>query len=300
MYFLFLGICFLLSNTIWATSLHVERLESQPGATQAGSLAYWQVNDFEGVEFPIHVIRVDLKAPEIRVSVSAESPAKDPDSGKAITREPKAAAHDAGMVAAINANAFAEGSGVLSRIAGVAPGKAVELYGDAMANGVFFPGKFDPYAGSLWSDADNVIHVAELEEGALAKMPGVTNAVTGFHQLIRNSKVLDWGAAEDENAQRIARTAAGISNKNEFLYLVVAEGKHGVFSKSGFTEPAIARFMASLGCVEALMFDGGGSSSMVADFGDGLELVNHPADRLTRPVPVMLGVVGIGEEARSK
>lgn len=293
-----LGVYFVFSSILLAAAPLVERVESNPGSNETGPLVYWQVDGFEEVKFPIHVIRVDLKSSGLKVVASAVAPTGNADSDKALTRLPKAAARDAGMIAAINANAFMEDAGALSRITGVAPGKAVELLGEAVAQGVFFPGRFDPYGASLWCDSSNAIHIGELPEGALAAKPGVTDAVSGFHQLIRDGELLNWGAKEEDDAQRIARTAAGVSRNGNFLYLVVAEGKHGVFSKSGFTEPAIARFMMNLGCSDALMLDCGGSSSMVADFGDGLKLLNRPADRLPRPVPVMLGIVV--EEGRSE
>ncbi len=65
--------------------------------------------------------------------------------------------------------------------------------------------------------------------------------------------------------QPYARTAVGLLPNGHWLFVVV-DSPHKLFSsKQGMTIPELARFMADLGCVEALNLDGGGSSTMVVN-----------------------------------
>lgn len=66
------------------------------------------------------------------------------------------------------------------------------------------------------------------------------------------------------------RSAIGLMRNGHWVFVVV-EGKDG-FQDRGMTIVNLARFMAFLGCVEALNLDGGGSSTL---FIQG-KIVNHP------------------------
>ncbi len=123
--------------------------------------------------------------------------------------------------------------------------------------------------------------------GFLSYPVDVAEGATGFGRLVHVDGLLSRGSSE--NPQPMARTAIGFDKSGRWLYLVVAEGRH-FFSRTGYTMGQMARFMHNIGCNQAMLFDTGGSSVMVSDFGDGLEQVSSPADFLTRPIPVMIGV----------
>lgn len=79
------------------------------------------------------------------------------------------------------------------------------------------------------------------------------------------------------------RTAIGYTANNEVIILVV-EGRHPGIAE-GATLPQLARILSSLGCIEALNLDGGGSTSLMA----GNQPTISPSDKKgPRPVPAVL------------
>ena len=69
------------------------------------------------------------------------------------------------------------------------------------------------------------------------------------------------------------RTAIGYNKDKSELILVAADGRRADYSM-GMTLLELAEFMSSMGCYDALNFDGGGSTTMVVKD----ELVNSPSD----------------------
>jgi len=89
--------------------------------------------------------------------------------------------------------------------------------------------------------------------------------------------------------QRRARTAVGFTDDNKVIMLVVDFGRivDGVIY-TGMTLPEVADLMLSLGAVEAMNLDGGGSSTMSVDG----RLINRPNGTTTqRSVPSILSIV---------
>jgi exopolysaccharide biosynthesis protein len=80
------------------------------------------------------------------------------------------------------------------------------------------------------------------------------------------------------SAERHARTMAGIDRRGRLL-LVTADGVPGV--SEGLTLSEEAALMRSLGAVDAMNLDGGGSTSFVVNG----QTINHPSDA-TGPRPV--------------
>lgn len=79
------------------------------------------------------------------------------------------------------------------------------------------------------------------------------------------------------------RTAIGYTANNDVIILAV-EGRHPGTAE-GATLPQLARILHSLGCVEALNLDGGGSTSLMA----GNQATIQPSDKKgPRPVPAVL------------
>jgi hypothetical protein len=104
-------------------------------------------------------------------------------------------------------------------------------------------------------------------------------AITGNKILIRDG-VID--VVDDREMH--PRTAIGIDRETNQLLLLVVDGRQS-FSR-GYTMVELANRMIDLGADEALNFDGGGSSTMVAKRSDGkVTVVNHPSDGAQRWVP---------------
>lgn len=117
------------------------------------------------------------------------------------------------------------------------------------------------------------------DEGAELWSP--VNAIAAGPRLVENGKnvaeinywkeVLDSGGTAGMSRQ--PRTAAGITADNR-LILIVCDGRN-MRGSAGFTLPELADKLISLGAVNALNFDGGGSSEMVGKDG---AVLNRPSD----------------------
>jgi exopolysaccharide biosynthesis protein len=64
----------------------------------------------------------------------------------------------------------------------------------------------------------------------------------------------------------------------------VADGRSSV--SAGLTLNELASYLQKLGAVQAVNFDGGGSSEMVLDG----RIMNRPSDGAERPVSIALGI----------
>jgi hypothetical protein len=82
------------------------------------------------------------------------------------------------------------------------------------------------------------------------------------------------------------RTAVGFTATNHVI-LLVADGRQA--GTSGVTLPDLAQIMISLGCVEAMNLDGGGSTQMAAKTAPGYQYVDIPSE--SRDVPTILAAV---------
>ncbi len=82
-------------------------------------------------------------------------------------------------------------------------------------------------------------------------------------------------------------TAVGISRDGKHALLVVFDGRYsGPFRSRGVTSVQAAYFLLAHGAYQAMMFDGGGSSEMVARFSGhrGVSVVNYPSEGGERPL----------------
>jgi hypothetical protein len=88
-----------------------------------------------------------------------------------------------------------------------------------------------------------------------------------------------------------ARTLVGWSNGGERLLLVVVEDKPGT-DMHGLDSNQAARMMADLGANQAFLFDGSGSSEMLARLRGhpGMSLRTYPADGIERAMPLGFGI----------
>lgn len=120
----------------------------------------------------------------------------------------------------------------------------------------------------------------------------IRNAVGGGSVLVKDGK-----RAEFTNivSGTHPRTAAGIDESGETLYLVTVDGRQTAMA--GMTQTALADYMISLGAFSAINLDGGGSTTMVARDGKTgqPEVVNTPSEGSLRAVSTALGVRYVGE-----
>ena len=74
------------------------------------------------------------------------------------------------------------------------------------------------------------------------------------------------------------RTAIGISGEGNKLVIVVVDGRQPLYSQ-GATMSELAEIMLFYGADTAMNLDGGGSSTLVAEKGLGVKVLNSPIDR---------------------
>ena len=81
------------------------------------------------------------------------------------------------------------------------------------------------------------------------------------------------------------RTGIGMVEPCEYYILTAGSGGY----RGGLTFDDVQSIFKDLGCQYARTLDGGGSSTLVFNDGNGAKLVNTPAGRTERPVPDFLG-----------
>ncbi len=213
----------------------------------------------------VHVTRVDMSDPDLRIVASRESERGLPVSEFARRNN---------AIVAINTDYFTKDFQPI----GLAVGPCGKWSGtnDTKREGVVAVG--DGRA-EIYTQA----HVLDQPE------PWMEAVVSGWPMLVRNCVALTSARLPGSDAFTRAphpRTAIGISEDGMTLYFVVADGRReGV---PGLTLARLADFMADeLGVCAAMNLDGGGSSAMWVDD----EIVNRPSDGSERRVAIHLGVV---------
>lgn len=128
----------------------------------------------------------------------------------------------------------------------------------------------------------------EMTDGAGLAMSGqIDSAIGGSHRLLRNGTVTV--AANAAGGKPNPRTVAGVKADGTLLLVTIDGREVGV--SAGATLAEAARYLATLGAVDAVNLDGGGSTTMIVDG----ELRNRPRggakdDVTERPVSNGIGI----------
>ena len=121
--------------------------------------------------------------------------------------------------------------------------------------------------------------------------PETLNAVAGRELLVSNGRATDQKFAADEE-KPYPRVAIGIDRQGTKLWLMIIDGKQPLYSE-GVTKLELSQLMAKLGVDTAINLDGGGSTTLVVDTGNGATLLNAPIHAKVpmneRPVANQLG-----------
>jgi hypothetical protein len=123
----------------------------------------------------------------------------------------------------------------------------------------------------------------------------IYTAISGMSWLVKDKKVV-----EDLNDVREApRTAVGVDGPGTRLIMIVVDGRQPFYS-DGATIAELAELMLYYGGDNAIMLDGGGSSTLVIDWpGQGPRVMNSPIDNYIpgreRPVGNHLGIFAAGK-----
>lgn len=115
----------------------------------------------------------------------------------------------------------------------------------------------------------------------------IKNAVGGSTFLVKDGEIAEFTY---KTSGVNPKTAAGIDESGETLYLVTVDGRSQ--EARGMTQTELAQFMIELGAYTAIDFDGGGSTTMVAKLpdSDGIQVINSPSGGTQRNVANALGI----------
>ena len=118
----------------------------------------------------------------------------------------------------------------------------------------------------------------------------VYNAISGDRMIVLKGK-----AVEDlDEVELEPRTALGINRNGRYLYIIVVDGRQPLYS-NGATYVELAELLIEQGAYAAMAMDGGGSSTLVIEGGNGQpKILNSPIDNYIpgreRPVGNHLGI----------
>ncbi|MDD4188980.1 MAG: phosphodiester glycosidase family protein, partial [Eubacteriales bacterium] len=116
----------------------------------------------------------------------------------------------------------------------------------------------------------------------------VQMAVTGGSLILKNGVIPS--SFSNSSPGRNPRTAMGVSRNGKELIMVTVDGRQN--SSIGLTQTELAELMIRLGAYNAVNFDGGGSTAMVARLAGNIsaEVVNSPSEGVLRRVANAVGV----------
>ncbi len=120
------------------------------------------------------------------------------------------------------------------------------------------------------------------ESGDRVNTKELRTAIGGRNMIVHKGLPYELEKNNDFGTTSHPRTLAGVMEDGTMV-LAVVDGRRSSYS-NGAPLAAAARFMISLGCVDAVNLDGGGSSTMVIRNGDNYDVKNNPSDGSPRKV----------------
>jgi hypothetical protein len=206
----------------------------------------------------IYALVVDLTAPGVKLQATTSAQRG---------RTPSSFAKLIGAQAAVNGDFF-NGS---YKTSGLAVGGGVK-WADTSDTGTYGNFAFDtaPLAPRVELYAPSLV---------VAAQPWMKGVVSGRPLVLHTGVVQSSTASICAGNVRHPRTAVGYSADKKKLIIAVVDGR--ATAAIGMTCPEVGALLKSLGAVEGMNFDGGGSSAMYVQ---GLGVVNHPSDGAERVV----------------
>lgn len=220
---------------------------------------------FEGIEMaratlevpvPMAVVslRIDLEAEGLRFFVT---PQNGDAPGETDSRIPSAFLEEFGCQVAVNASPFSPVTSI--------QGQPQDVLGLSVSDGDAYSTPHGDW-GALVIDKENRVRCIRQTESAA----DAHNAVGGFELIV------EGGAVIGPQDVRHPRTGVGVSEDGRRLYVVVIDGRQANYSL-GATQAELAEWLRQLGAYSAVNLDGGGSTTLVLDDGQGgAKVVNRP------------------------
>jgi exopolysaccharide biosynthesis protein len=239
----------------------------------------------ENPPLQLHVVKIDLRNPEISIHVSRGGP--DPDgSGPWTTKleTVRAMADRDNLDIAVNGDYFynRDTKQVFGQLIKYPLGSPASLVGTAMTDGVLWSmggdGGTGGARGSLAVDDKGHVRIETFK-----RFP------SGTRQIISGDLILTRGVPNITKKEPPApRTAVGVDRNGTTLFLVVVDGRRPDFS-AGLSRNEMASELIRLGCFSALGLDGGGSTTLVMrDPHGSLQVLNRPSDGYQLPIPLSI------------
>lgn len=120
---------------------------------------------------------------------------------------------------------------------------------------------------------------------SLSPNPGLTQLITGATVLVKNGQAYDDPTGQPPGGAN-PETVIGLSRNGRHAIFVTLDGRLGESVATGVTPAEVTGYMLAHGAYSAILFDGGGSTTMAARVpgSSGLTILNTPSDGSERPV----------------
>ena len=238
---------------------------AQPLFTGIG-LQTVQVDGSQGV-----AARIDLTAPGIRFTGSAPAPQGVTIPGTNPAQQAKTVAQTTSQFLLSTGTQYAINAGFFAPCC-TAANEGKDIIGLTISNGVVISPLESDRAATLLITTDNRASVGTV----LSQPANVADAVTGSEILVAAGQNVAPTAATDFNGPN-PRTAAGVSQDGQTLYLLTLDGRQPGYSL-GTTLVQTADALLALGAYAGVNLDGGGSTAAVAANGaGGATVLNRPS-----------------------
>jgi exopolysaccharide biosynthesis protein len=224
-----------------------------------------------------YALRVDLRAPGIQFYTAPHQ-----GSLNTVASTTSQFLLKYGLQAAVNANFFAPCCN--------ATNEEKTVLGLAVSDGntVSAPDGTPGQNASLLIDRKNHVTISETTD--TTDISNVFNAVTGSGIIVQDGLNVGAETPYGDGADPNPRTSVGLSQDGRFLYIVVIDGRQPGYS-IGTTSAETADIMLAFGAYTAINLDGGGSTDLVEDNGQGgVTIVNRPSGGAERYDANQLGI----------
>lgn len=199
---------------------------------------------FENKSFPIiyHLVKIDLQNKNLKLITF---PDKNQTNKKFKSKKTKTFAKENELEVAINASPFEGRIGSTRQIVGIHKTEDFQL-----------SEPIQKYSALAFKKSENGYIAKIITNQIQNDFESYNFAFGGFFTILENGEPKSFIAATHDS-----RTAAGLSQDGKTLFLLVVEGERKNKSE-GLSYQQCAKIFKSLGCKDALEFDGGGSSEL--------------------------------------
>jgi hypothetical protein len=233
----------------------------------------------------IHVVRIDLRSAGLRFLVTPSDPV---EGFEMAARTTSAFLEEHGLQLAINGDFFDPWRDYGFWDYYPHTGDGVNVRGLSASDGARYTEGYadDDAFATLFINPDN--------QPSFARPAEVAQAISGVFMMLQDG-AYHVPAPYAAFAERLhPRTAVGVDAAGETLFLLLVDGRQPNYSE-GITLPELAALLMEYGAEDALLLDGGGSTTLVSEGDDGQAVVlNSPVHNSIpgreRPIANHLGV----------